>query len=286
METIRKLFVFLKNSFTSKRGRWIWSLLALSLFVGMYIRGCNTEYTLKTKAFRIGRDSTWYPLQLLGRERYLQAFTDDLFLAIAKQEDLHFQIAEVGPTQLFSGLDIGNYDAILTAEIPTVLNHEYYVFSDPIYLVGPVLIVPKNSKVTSLEEMEGQTVGLKRGFTTVFNLKHYPSVLFVTYDNMNIALDNLVTNRLDGVILDAMSAYSYADGFYSTKLKVVTSPLTTEGIRLVTLRHPLGEQLIEAFNEGLQKVKKEKIYQQLLKNWNLVNTEIEPIPIPQASEKN
>lgn len=275
MNTIKRLFAYLTDPARTKKIFWTLGMLAIILFMWAYIRGCNSEQTLKSKVFLVGRDSTWYPLQILGKERYLQAFTDDLLLAIAKEEDLHFQTTEVGTTQLFSGLDIGNFDAILTPVVPNVLNQDYYLFSDPIYRLGPVLIVPKNSTADAMNDMEGKTVGLRTGFTTVFNLKHYPSILFVTYDNMNIALDNLANNRLDGVIVNALSAYSYTEGFYADKLKVVTSPLTTEGIRLVTLRHPLGELLIEAFNEGLKKVKKDGAYLQLLKNWNLTNTEVE-----------
>jgi len=277
MNKIKQFFLYLQNPAAIKKIAWILSILIIILTVWFYVRGCTSEQTLKSKVFLVGRDSTWYPIQLLGKERYFQAFTDDLLLAIAKEEDLHFQTTEVGPTQLFSGLDMGSYDAILTPIAPNVINQDSYIFSDPIYLLGPVLIVPINSKFKSLEDMEGQTIGVKSGFTTVFNLKHYPSILFVTYDNMNQALDNLANDRLDGVIVSAIAAYTYTQGFYSGKLKIVTSPLTKEGIRLVTLHYPLGEMLIESFNEGLSKLKTEKVYQTLLKNWNLINTEFEEV---------
>ena len=53
----------------------------------------------------------------------------------------------------------------------------------------------------------------------------------------------------------------------------MTPPLTQEGLRLVTLKNEKGQQLIDAYNEGLDRLKEAGTYDKLLEKWGLINPE-------------
>lgn len=242
------------------------ALVVLTLFLLISLYSCSHR---NTRPYRVARDSTWYPLTLLGKERNLVAFSDELLLAIAKEEEIQFQLSFASSDSLFRGLDQGEYDGILSSLPPTITNQELYYFSEPFYLLGPVLIVQEKSHYSSLEQMEGRSIGIKSGSTLVFNVYKYPSLLLISYDNIVSALNDLDKNIIDGVILDLLPAYLYTTGIYAGRLKIVTPPLNDAGLRLITRRTPDSRELIQDFNSGLKTVQKNGTYDTLLKKWGL-----------------
>lgn len=257
------------------------SFIVLILFGWVIVRSCSSQESLNEHLYRVARDSTWYPLQLLGRERYMQGFTTDLLMAIAKEENFKLEILNVGPNQLKDNLEREWYDGMLSSLMPDVLNQEKYAFSNPFYLTGPVLIVLKDSTVDSLRDLENRRLGVKSGSRSILTLSGSLGIDLVTYENLNTAIEDLIKNRIDGVLMDSVIAQTYIQNFYASKLKVVTSPLNKEGLRLVALRNAYGEHLVEKFNEGLKKLRENGEYRELLKKWELVHPDLE---IEEASE--
>ncbi len=248
-------------------------VFAIALF-WLLLRGCSAGPYLEKKTYQIGRDSAWYPLDLRGREKAVVGFSNDLMDAIGKQEGFKAIVFEVGANALLDGLDIGNYNGVLSSLTPNPMNKKKYAFSDPFYLVGPVLIVREKSTIKSVKEMTGKILGIESGALQVFNIREPSDVVIIPYATAAKALENLDNGVIDGVLLDALKAYVWVEGFYAGRLKVATSPLTDKGLRLITLSRPEYLKWIEEFNEGLKKVRKEGIYEQLIQKWDLIDTEM------------
>ncbi len=226
-------------------------------------------------SYQIGRDSNWIPLDLRGKERNMVGFSNDLIAVISQEKNFRANVFEVGPHALFDGLNVGNYDAVFSSLDPSVTNRKRYLFSDPYYRIGPVLVVPISSEVDNLAEMKGKILGIESGALQIFNIPEPADVLIIPYENAAQALDNLDKNVIDGVYLDALRAHVFTQGFYLGRLKVATSPLTDKGLRLVARNEPQSENLILQFNEGLAEIKEQGIYRQLIEKWNLIDTEVE-----------
>lgn len=246
-------------------------LALLALLVVM--RSCSGG-VVWAKSYKIARDKTWYPLQLYEKERNFTAFSDELLIAISKQQHIEIELVQVGSDNLFLGLDNDQYDAVLSSLEPDAQNRTHYVFSNPYYLMGPVVIVKSSSKATSLADMEGKIVGIRTGSSVVFNIQQYPNILIKSYDNPLTALMDLDKNDLDAVILDALTATVYSSGLFKGKVKIITHPLTNIGLRLIAKNKLRGEHLIDFFNEGLKILKENGSYNQLILKWNLYNPEL------------
>lgn len=274
MAFFNKIFSTLKKSIAYKKTA---IALLFLLFLWLGLRSCSNNEALKDHVFLIAADNKWFP-SLAGKEQYMQGFTTDLLQEISREEDFRFRFMPAGSSQIYSNLDRGMYDAAIGSLIPDIFHREKYTFSDPFYLLGPVLVVPEDSTIKTIQDLDGKSIGIRRGSSAVFILTGYPGIALVTFGNMNDALVSLLEDRLDAVIMDSMIAHYYMQGVFAGRLKVVTNPLTEDGLRMIVLHGDTGEYLIEKFNAGLKKVRENGTYRRLLQKWDLVNADIE-IPV-------
>lgn len=265
----------------SKRHLWILLIVGLLIGLVLILRSCSTSNHIAAhnERYIIGRDSTWYSLTLAGKERNLQAFTDDLFAAIGRETGLRFQFSESSPTLLLSSLDRKEFDAIISPLRPTVVNRESYLFSELFFEIGPVLIVRQNSPINSLKQAQGYTIGISSDSSLIFNAvketgANVYELSFVSYPNYHRAVEALMNNLIDGVIMGALPAYMLAEGYYAGSIKIVTLPLTDEGIRLIAPKHTsFSQHLISEFNRALNKLKADGTFDALITKWNLIDPE-------------
>lgn len=261
----------LKHLMSRKTAKTLVYLLVAAFLMWFLIRAC-TGPLIESKVYRIGRDPTWYPLDLMGKERNMTAFTDELLNAISKEARLQFKVHTVSTDNLMDGLIRDEFNAIMTSTSPTPILNSRYLFSDPFYLTGPVIIVHKKSEIKSFSDLGGQMVGILAGSPLVFKIHDYSAILFRTYSNMRVALDNLVEDEIDAVIMDALPAFVNTDTYYKGKLRIIGAPLTNEGLVLMAKKVPSSTTLIHRFNEGLKKVEANGTYRALLEKWDLFNT--------------
>lgn len=251
--------------------------MALLLFWGLFY-ACSTKKKLPNKVYSIARSSNWYPLRLINKEKSMQGFIDDLLTEISREENFKFYWFQTSTEPLLSGLSDRSYDAILSFIQPSNMTRDRYSFSEIIFRTGPVLVVPINSNVRSLDDLSGKIVGIQTGMTLIYNeIMQKPkesNYLLTSYENMTRALDTLASNQIDAVIMEVIPAYTYIQTFYRDKLKIITLPLTDEGFRLIALKNDnLEESLIKRFDEGLNKLKETKKFEALLYKWGLLDTE-------------
>lgn len=249
-------------------------LVILVALVWLFFRMFTSPYSPNVVTYHVGRDSTWYPVDLRGKEKNMQGFANDLMQSIADDQGFRVQVFEVGRNALFDGLNTKKYDAVLSSLTPNVVNRKSYGFSDPFYLVGPVLVVPYESSVKSLEGMKGKILGVTSGSKHIYNIQDAPNVVVIPYDSVKVVLEKLDENIIDGAIVDALRAHVATDGYYFDRLKVATSPVSDRGIRLITRNDPGPLRFISQFNEGLAKMKANGVYYELVDKWGLINTEI------------
>lgn len=269
---------FSKKKKLKKLAIWMLPFLAILSLVFLF-RSCSNGHVKHKNIYRIGREST-LQIELLGRDRSLIAFTNDLMAMIGEKNQIRFEWIETNPAYLLDGLDNGSYDFILTELRPNVINQEHYDFSELLFDLGPVLIVRQDSQVTSLKEMQGQPIGIPYGLTTHFNALRTPGVnlydmSFINYNNMNHALDALINDHIDGVIMKAIPAYAITQGLYAGKLKVVTAPFNDEGLRIVSLKNSSFDGIIELINDSIDNMRNDGSYNTLIKKWNLIDPQVQ-----------
>jgi polar amino acid transport system substrate-binding protein len=214
------------------------------------LAGCG-EKGIEYGAYSIGRDQSWFPLQIAWRAPNLNAFTNALVQEIAKKEDVPLQIINISWEQLFQLLEEKEVGGIFTSLSPNVITQAKYTFSDPFLLLGPVLIVPFDSQATSLLDLAGKIVAVNQFDESILIAQRYPSIMIELYENMPAVLEKLNGGQIDGVLMPVLEAQALVPHLYPSRLKIVTAPLSNKALRLITLKGA-NKALMKHFNQGLE----------------------------------
>jgi polar amino acid transport system substrate-binding protein len=237
----------------------------------VFFSGCSSDShsSKSTKTFRIARDPSWYPLVLPGLEASILGFTDDLLNNIAKEKNLDIQLVYASWDALSLGLKSDRYEVIVTSMPEVLANVQNYSFSDLYLPLGPVLVVPKDSLKTKLEDFQGLEAGVLEGSVQEMQiLEKIPSINIHTYMNYPLLLEDLVMGNIDVILMPSLIANTYVRDLYGDDLKVLSKPLTNEGLKVATLFEE-HEEFLKKFDEGLKTLIEKDVYDQLLKKWKL-----------------
>ena len=236
----------------------LWLLFAVGCSCGSSERGM----------LRIGIDPSWAPLDFGAMQPYVNGYTEDCLLEIARHSGHKFEKIDANWDALFEGMKSGSYDAILTSLPPYEFNLASYDFSDNFLAIGPVLIVPKESSRSKLEKLSEQLVGIVQGDPAALVLEKYPTIIIRTYDSIPALFDSIVMGEISAGLVDALRATNYVRDLYSASLKIASKPLTDQGLHLIALKGR-QEHFIHLFNETLEKMTKKKELVKLQAKWNL-----------------
>lgn len=270
MPTLKKLWKKLKKNRIAYYGGPL-LLFFLVLFTGYFLFKTFTHEEFdRNKTFRIARDPNLYPISLMGKERNLSAFVNELIFKIAEDSHIKVRVVNVSFNLLYDELTARNVDAILTTAAPNPTNRPSFLFSNPLFELGPVLVTTQVSKFATIDDLIGKNVGIRRGDSIQLD-ESGQGVLFVQYDSYIEALEDLERNRIEAVFMPASAAYTYTHVFYPGKLKVATAPLREEGLRIQSPKSLDNHFFIEIFNKGLKKAIDDGSYDTLLIKWGLIN---------------
>ncbi len=261
----------MKNFFSQKKF-WVIGIAAATLLLLLIMKSCGSE-TPSEKAFTIGEDAQWRTINVMGKQREFAAFTKNLLTALGKEQQIQFKVAFIPHLDLIDSLEDGDVVGILTDLEPNSFNQQHMLFSQPFFLIGPVLIVPSSWPQNGWNEKGHKIIGIESDQANSLALEHDPSTEIRLYRDILKALSDLNTGAIDAAVFSVIPASFYIQTFYSKELKIVTAPLNDDGLRLVTLKKPKGEELIEAFNKGLEQLKENGTYDALIEKWSLVNPE-------------
>ena len=239
-------------------------LSLLSLFV---CSGCGTNQ--KKTSYTIARTGYSEKARLHGLEKNLIGFSDDFLFEIARTEEVSLYPVHADRKSLLSMLEYKGIDGVLMAIVPTDDLEEDYLFSQPVFTTGPVLIVRKDAPYNSMSELEGRGVGFDKEYWPVLLLTDRKDVIFRPYEGVSQAINDLLSYRTDGVVIDAIVAYKMMQGLYRGSLKMCVPPLMPIGWRLVVKKGPHSEALIDLFNEGKEKLKQSGDLAKMLAYWEL-----------------
>ena len=242
----------------------MWKRLLLLLFAALALSACGS----KGKTYRVGVDANWYPLNLMGKEASVYAFTDELLRAISREEDVFFDRINVSWDNLILGLKEDHYDGMLSSITPRIYMQSVYEFSEPFLHTGPVLVVRSDIKMNSLGDMRGKEVAVNSLQTETLLIEIYPGVIAHYYDTIPEGLNEVIFNNIDAILVDYLLASSYIRNLYNGKVKIASPPLNDSGLRLLTL-HGENKDLVQVFNRGLSKLQDNGTFDKLLKKWEL-----------------
>ena len=213
-------------------------------------------------------DATWPPMEFVNENKDIVGYSIDYMRAVAKEAGFTPVFKNTAWDGIFAGLAGGNYDAICSSVSITPERKKAMDFSEPYFKVNQGLVVPKESKARSLEDLKGKVVGAQIGTTGYFAIKKVPGVIAKSYDEIGLAMQDLLNGRIDGVVCDDPVAAQYAlrEPKFSEKLKI--GAIIESGDEYYGIAVNKGnKEVLDLINKGIRAVKAKGIEEQIKKKW-------------------
>jgi ABC-type amino acid transport substrate-binding protein len=177
--------------------------------------------------------------------------------------------------ETFPGLlESGQVDGVLTAIPVDTASEKFYEFSIPYFVSGTVVVVGAGSPYTKTDELKNAVIAYDYNEGVQVTLGSKNSWLLKPYDSVTQALDDVVTGKVDGMILNFINASRLNRSLYRAKIRLLMPPLSTQNVRLA-VRLGNNHELIQLFDKGVSKYVKSGQYKELLDYWGI---ESQPLP--------
>lgn len=115
------------------------------------------------KVYKIATDTTFAPFEFENDKGEMVGIDLDLLKAIAEDQGFEYELVVAGFSAATTGLEAGEYDAVIAGMSITDARKEKYDFSDPYYDSGVGMAVNADSDIASYEDLKGKTVAAKIG---------------------------------------------------------------------------------------------------------------------------
>ena len=239
--------------------RLMLALVAVSLLCGQ---------ALAADKFVVATDCTWPPMEMLDANKQPEGFDVDYIKAVAKAGGFEVDVRNIAWDGIFGGVATGQYDIVASATTITEERQKQFDFSNPYYEVAQAVVLPAGKSIKSLAELKGLKVGGQIGTTGVFVIrKAGVTVDLKEYDDVGLAIQDMLGGRLDAVICDDPVALYYVNKKADTSGKLNLSFKTEEKEYYGFTVRKGRKDLVEKLNKGIKAVKASGVEAQLLQKW-------------------
>ncbi|MDH3661251.1 MAG: basic amino acid ABC transporter substrate-binding protein [Alphaproteobacteria bacterium] len=231
--------------------------VALALASLMLTSSAVAAADLEGRVLRVGSDTTYPPMETVDDQTgEIVGFDVDVMNAICERINCTAEFVTTAWDGIFAALAQGEFDMVVSGVSITEERDKIVDFSDPYLVVNQAILMQAADEGTSLDDLKqpGNKLASQTGTTNAQlaeDLVGRENVsLFDTFSGAVLALQN---GDVQGVIIDGTSADAYEQEF-AGELVVGIDGLNADPLGLVFQE---GDDLVDAFNEGLAAIKED-----------------------------
>lgn len=252
-----------------RKGRWLVMSLVLSVLLVLTACGGGGDQAggSDDKVLRVGTDAAYPPFEKQEGSGEITGFDIEVIQAIAEAEGMEARVQHTGWDGLFEAVDSGKVDVGISAITITEDRKKKYDFSDPYFDAKQLILVPNDSKVSTLKELKGKKIGVQSGTTGEIIVqetfgKTYEGLR--SYEDTPGAIDDLMLGRVDAVVADNGVILDYLKKLPKGNFKMVEDKsFETETYGIMVKKG--NQETLDKINSGLKKIKEDgtfdKIYE-------------------------
>ena len=235
------------------------TLLTLALLCGQAVAA---------EKYIVATDCTWPPMEFLDENKQPVGFDVDFITEVGKAAGFEVDVRNIAWDGIFGGVATGQYDIVAAATTITPERQKQFDFSDPYYEVAQAVVLPAGQSIKNLEDLKGKKVGGQIGTTGVFVIrKSGVPVDLKEYDDVGLAIQDMLGGRLDAVICDDPVAMYYANKKADTAGKLNLSFKTDEKEYYGFTVRKGRKDLLEKLNKGIKEVKASGEEAKIIEKW-------------------
>lgn len=222
----------------------------------------------KAEKYIVASDCTWPPFELLDAQKQPTGYSIDYIRAVAKAAGFEVENRNVAWDGIFGGIATGQYDIVASSTTITEERKKQFDFSDPYFEIVQAVILPAGKTLKNLQDLKGMKVGGQIATTGIFVLrKNKVDCVIKEYDDVGLAIQDLVGGRLDAVICDNAVAKYYANKKQDYKGKISLAFEYDEKEYFGFTVKKGRTDLVNKLNTGIKKVKESGVEAELIKKW-------------------
>jgi His/Glu/Gln/Arg/opine family amino acid ABC transporter permease subunit len=249
----------------------------VSLFISvllsiLVIVGCtnNKEALNSEKRLVVAMSGTYYPFTFLNGDK-IEGFDVDVWREIGNRLGYNIEFTTASFSGLFGLLDTNKANTISNQITITEERKEKYLFSDPYVYSGAQIIVQEgNTKsINSFEDLKGKKVGVDLGsnYEQIIRDKDVNNeVSVVTYQNTDAAFTDLLLGRIDGVVIDKISAIVTINE-KNLELELAGEPIEPVENAFPFIKGSENETLVAEVNKALNDMKEDGTFAEISNKW-------------------
>lgn len=242
--------------------------IVLMIFVSVLFAGGEKE----SEGYVFGSDCTWPPLEFVDENGDIVGFEIDLIAAMSERSGIPMTVRNVAWDGIFAGLNNGAYDAVASGV--TVLEERKATmdFTTPILQVTQSIIVNNSTTgISGEKDLAGMTVGVQIGTTGHFAVEKIAGVTVKAYDEIGLAVEDLLNKNLDAVVADSIIAADFvlANENYADKLNASGS-LDGDVEQIAMAVKKGNSELLDIINENLAALEADGTIAELKEKWNIL----------------
>ncbi|WP_293720510.1 basic amino acid ABC transporter substrate-binding protein [uncultured Cetobacterium sp.] len=235
------------------------------LFLPLFLLQTNTYAQEK---LYVGTDATEFPPFEYIENGEIKGFDIDLIKEIGKILNKEIVLKNIQFDGLIPALQTGKLDVIIAGMTVTAEREKNINFSNPYYTSKQLLIVNKNSTLSTLESLKGHKVGVVLGCTgDVIATEMGNSITLYRYNTTSESIMALNANKIDAVILDSEPAKNFVKN--NSNLKYIDNELAKEDYAIAVGKQNLT--LVKNINTALETLKSNGTFKKLNKKYFIEN---------------
>ncbi|MEG0308090.1 MAG: ABC transporter permease subunit [Clostridium sp.] len=250
--------------------------ILITIIVGVGIFKNNNEVNrIKDKKLTVAMSGTYYPFTFSSGNE-VEGFDVDVWNEIGKRLGYDIEFKTASFSGLFGMLDSGKASTISNQITVTPEREEKYYFSDPYVYSGAQIIVKKGNSegINSFEDLKGKTVGVDLGsnYEKIVKDKDINNEIeVITYQSTDAAFNDLMLGRIQGVVVDRISALVTINE-KGLELELVGEPIEEIYNAFPFQKTEENKALVEKINQVLSDMKNDGTFEKISKQW--LNTDI------------
>ena len=218
--------------------------------------------------YTVASDCTWPPMELLDDQKQPTGYSVDYIKEAAKAAGIDVNVQNVAWDGIFGGVATGKCDIVASSTTITPERQKQFDFTVPYYEVEQAVILPAGKSIQSLADLKGKKVGGQIGTTGIFVMRKADTgATLREYDDVGLAIQDLVGGRIDAVICDDPVAMYYVNKKPDTAGKLNLSFKTGDKEYYGFTVRKGRKDLVDKLNKGIKAVKDSGKEAELISKW-------------------
>ncbi len=236
------------------------AVLCMTVLAGC---GNDAQKTSQNKEVLIvGTNAEFPPFEYVGDDGQPDGFDIALIKAIGEKMGKEVQVENMEFDSLVAS--IGSKIDLAIAGMTVDPDRAKSVdFSDNYYEAVQYVIVPIDSEIATIADLENKTIGAQLGTTGMFKAEDIAGTTVTTYNKAVDAVNDLINGRVDAVIIDKNPAEVFVSKF-PDDVKAIDGAQFEFEPEYYAIACPKDSELVKEVNKALAEVKEDGTFDALV----------------------